>query len=816
MSKKLLALALVLTLAVSLCPATLAASTLKASEATTVVEKKLAELQTQSGYRPGDKPSFADECMPFAKNVFKKLFGYDTNSLYYNGRLVSGANLVRVGRCFVPRQGCTCNVDTTSGVDSTSITTDTVKTLLSKAKCGDIVQILRFNSNPIGCAVARPHTMIVQQVKSDSIVVYEGNYTKDTVGVREITFKNFASDYNHAITVYRANNYDKVNGSSSGSTTVTDNGPCIYPTTEPGQNLPQGKPFYFKGTITSVSKVTSATISILSADGKTTLQTKTITPNTATVDIATSGLDALKFGQLSPGSYLFYLTATSQSGRTTTWQKGFSIAGATPTPATPAPATPAPAASTLTISPINKPGQNMKLGEAFDFTAKITSNYNVTSVQLDIREEGKTGVKQAHALLVDPNQKEVNYSTKGLSGIQFERLLAGSYRLYLTVKDSSGATKQWEQAFTIVDSTPKTYTIRIHTVVDGADSGTATLNVKEGESRSHQLFRTDVPTLVTMEAGSWDKNRTLTFTDVRRNIEVYAYYETTIEDETPPATAPEEPVSYTVTFYYLNESNVVLNTEFEEVAEGGAVTHSLKRYVDYEVVDCYSRYYEKFGFNQDLFTVYIPAVHKSGSITLVHRAIPNRGLDGFRKVNTYYSGLFYDVSSSDWFDENVSRAYELGLMKGMSEDTFGPKSSVTVAQAITLAARLHSIYYTGSESFVQSGNNWYDVYVTYARNNGIIQETSYNYNDPISRAAFAHILAKVLPAEALSAIESDIYFDDVKNTTPYQSDIYLLAQAGIIRGVPNMFGTLDFEPNNSITRAQVAAIVTRMADPSLR
>lgn len=833
MSKKLLALALTLALVVSLCPTTLAASTLKASEATTEVEKKLANLQTQSGFRPGDSNS---NCFTFAMSVTDKIFGVKLSDIQYHGEAArTGSDkqgyLVRIGRCFKSHSGYTCKYSSSGAAE---LNAANVKQLLSQAKCGDVIQTTRKTSDGhkdsyanSNCETRHPHTMIVQSVGENSLVVYEGNMNGQKVNIRSVTYADFASTYNHTITLFRAENYDKVNGSSSNSTpaTTAPSTLTISPTTEPGENMPQGQPFYFKGKITSNYPITSASISINTPDLSKSYQGKTIAPNTTTVDIATSGLDALKFGQLSPGSYLFYLTVTDQSGKNVIWQKRFSIAGSAIPTTPPSTSTPAPAASTLAISPINKPGQNMKLGETFDFTAKITSNYNITSAQLDIREEGKTGVKQAHALLIDPNQKEVNYSTKGLSGIQFERLLAGSYRLCLTVKDSSGATKQWEQAFTIVDSTPKTYTIRIHTVVDGADSGTATLSVKEGESRSHQLFRTDVPTLVTMEAGSWDKNRTLTFADVRRNIEVYAYYKTTNEDETPPAseskeetsatTAPEKSASYTVTFNYLDENNVVLNTEFEEVTEGSAVTHSLKRYADYEVVDCYSRYYEKFGFNQDLYTVYIPAVYKSGSITLVHRPIPNRGLDAFHKVNTYYSGTFYDVSSSDWFDENVERAYELGLMKGMSDNAFDPNSSVTVAQAITLAARLHSIYYTGEEHFVQSGQNWYDVYVTYARDNGILQG-AYNYDYPISRGDFAHILAKAFPSEALPVIDSDIYFDDVKSSTPYKSDIYLLAQAGIIRGAFNAFGTLDFSPSNGITRAEVAAIVTRMADPSLR
>ena len=64
----------------------------------------------------------------------------------------------------------------------------------------------------------------------------------------------------------------------------------------------------------------------------------------------------------------------------------------------------------------------------------------------------------------------------------------------------------------------------------------------------------------------------------------------------------------------------------------------------------------------------------------------------FEKVNTY-SNNFSDVKDSNWFYENVKTAYELGFMNGKSEGAFDPNGNVTVAEGITMAARLHSIYY---------------------------------------------------------------------------------------------------------------------------
>ena len=62
----------------------------------------------------------------------------------------------------------------------------------------------------------------------------------------------------------------------------------------------------------------------------------------------------------------------------------------------------------------------------------------------------------------------------------------------------------------------------------------------------------------------------------------------------------------------------------------------------------------------------------------------------FEKVNTYNND-FSDVSDSNWFSANVKTAYELGFMNGKSEGKFDPNGNVTVAEGITMAARVHAI-----------------------------------------------------------------------------------------------------------------------------
>ena len=188
------------------------------------------------------------------------------------------------------------------------------------------------------------------------------------------------------------------------------------------------------------------------------------------------------------------------------------------------------------------------------------------------------------------------------------------------------------------------------------------------------------------------------------------------------------------------------------------------------------------------------------------------GFDNFQSV-CKYENQFTDVKSSDWFYSNVSTAFSLGLVNGVSDTYFNQAGNITVAQTIALAARIHNIYYANECDFTQ-GTPWYQVYVDYAVSYGIINSGEYSdYNATATRAQFARIIAKSLPEDALEPINTVNSIPDV--LTSYQSgpSVFLLYRAGILTG-NDKYGT--FAPNSNIKRSEVATIVTRMVKPELR
>lgn len=190
----------------------------------------------------------------------------------------------------------------------------------------------------------------------------------------------------------------------------------------------------------------------------------------------------------------------------------------------------------------------------------------------------------------------------------------------------------------------------------------------------------------------------------------------------------------------------------------------------------------------------------------------------FPKVSVYVQGQFTDVPAAQWFTQNVAGAVEFGLMKENTASTFNPYGDVTLAETITMAARIHSIYTTGAESFDQSvGDVWYQVYLNYAYQNGIIGYSLYsgNVQEKATRAQYAEIFANALPDEALAAKNSvpDAAIPDVTMQDSYAGAVYKLYRAGILAG-GDANGT--FSPLTYITRAESATVVARMADSDNR
>lgn len=202
-------------------------------------------------------------------------------------------------------------------------------------------------------------------------------------------------------------------------------------------------------------------------------------------------------------------------------------------------------------------------------------------------------------------------------------------------------------------------------------------------------------------------------------------------------------------------------------------------------------------------------------------------MENFVRSKTY-DQQFSDLSADSVFYSNVSALYEYGLSVGKPDGTFGLKDSLTVGQAVIFAGRIRSLYRTGDPelgpaAYRTEGQATAVPYLLYLQAEGILgTELDGQLSSAATRAQMAHVLANLLPPEALPAINEELvsegyatrrFITDVTEYTPCQQDILALYRTGVCAGV-DAYGT--FLPDSAITRGAAAAMLTRLADPALR
>ena len=178
-----------------------------------------------------------------------------------------------------------------------------------------------------------------------------------------------------------------------------------------------------------------------------------------------------------------------------------------------------------------------------------------------------------------------------------------------------------------------------------------------------------------------------------------------------------------------------------------------------------------------------------------------------KPVETIPQKKFADVAEDSWYKDIVYKVCDAELMKGTGDTTFEPTKAMSVAEAITMAARIHNQAKGGKDSdFVLSGE-WYDVYVNYAITNGIIKKEDFDdYNRNATRAEMAYIFCNSVAATELEAINSWVV-PDVDKDGRFGAEIYVLYNAGILTGSDSL-GT--FRPKDNIIRAEAATILARL------
>lgn len=180
-----------------------------------------------------------------------------------------------------------------------------------------------------------------------------------------------------------------------------------------------------------------------------------------------------------------------------------------------------------------------------------------------------------------------------------------------------------------------------------------------------------------------------------------------------------------------------------------------------------------------------------------------------------YNGQFSDVSASAWYYDSVSGAYSLGLISGVDDTHFSPDGTITIAQAVKLAASCHQLLTDGKTTELAGDKNWYDGYLSYAEKNGIVTEEYDSYTTPATRGQIAVLFSRAIISsgsefeEINPAKMGDI--SDVSADAWYAGAVYRMYRWGIMTGNGG-----KINPEGTVKRSEISAVVMRIAYPDER
>lgn len=170
---------------------------------------------------------------------------------------------------------------------------------------------------------------------------------------------------------------------------------------------------------------------------------------------------------------------------------------------------------------------------------------------------------------------------------------------------------------------------------------------------------------------------------------------------------------------------------------------------------------------------------------------------------------FADVLSTDWFYPDVAQSYQLNFVNGTSETTYSPHGEVTIAETITLAVRLSSMYNGLPVPQPATEGEWYAPFVDAAVEAKLIRKDQFkDYNAPASRREVVQIIGNIFDEEYLPAINMFTEVPDLKTSESIYSTVLAFYNSGILVGD----SAHNFNADTCINRSEIAAIINRFAN----
>lgn len=167
--------------------------------------------------------------------------------------------------------------------------------------------------------------------------------------------------------------------------------------------------------------------------------------------------------------------------------------------------------------------------------------------------------------------------------------------------------------------------------------------------------------------------------------------------------------------------------------------------------------------------------------------------------------ISFTDTEGHWAKANIDLLISKGLLSGYPDGSFRPDHSLTRAESIKVIATYLGLEGQASSFTDVPASHWASSYIGAAFQSGLMQgysDGSFRPNDMISRAELAALMTRAFKLEGTGAAS----FKDVSTSAWSYAYIDALAAHEIVTGYAD--GT--FKPNQAITRAEFATIMTRL------